>query len=107
MSKSELSQAMVSAKFKEQEPGTNYLQRDGFGVSLPDTCRHVVETVKVLSESTSNALVEDLADLVDCIEGGERGDEYNAAKLWFHQMCRRMQKYVDPETPNAVESLAP
>lgn len=67
---------------------------------IPGTCENLAKRCSSISRLKSDAIVQGLCDLVSDIKAGETGDSFNAEKLWFFQLCRRIQRRLDVSERN-------
>ncbi len=86
------------------DPEFGVLRSDLFGSGLTDTQAHLATLIPTLSENDVYAIVEGIFNLVEDIKAGVTGETYNAEKLWFFQLCRRIQSFLDPAMVRAKPS---
>lgn len=77
--------------------------RVNFGLLVPDLFEPELEGARELvakrcsaiSRFSSDSIVQGLFELASDIKAGVTGDSYNSEKLWFFQLCRRIQRDLD------------
>jgi hypothetical protein len=76
------------------------------GLDLPATKAGFCKRFPIESENTLHAIIDGLYDLVREIKGSLDEMDYNPQKLWFHQLCRRVQRFV-PTSLECGATFAP
>jgi hypothetical protein len=75
-------------------------------VDLPKTKTVFYKQHPLGAEITVHAVIDGLVALLQEIQDSDDLEPYNAQKLWFHQLCRRVQKFV-PTSLECGDYFAP